>query len=234
MHNHVLPCTDRPLVTQNLVGGEDGLADAGISLVAPDPEPRRSSSRPRARSTAASRTSSRRPTPRRPRLRRPPARATATSPSPPTSTWAARSPTATTASDRTTTTRLVRRRRHVPLPAAAPRDLHPLPRPHASSSWSRRERAGGRRATPSAPTATCEYQFAPPLVRGRALRPLRARRRRLASRDKGGSLLLTYWPSEFSQIRGQYRHTHLRRGPTANEFLFQFLFSIGAHGAHPF
>ena len=36
--------------------------------------------------------------------------------------------------------------------------------------------------------------------------------------DKGGSLLLTYWPSEFSQIRGQYRRTryaerrHRQRG----------------------
>ena len=46
---------------------------------------------------------------------------------------------------------------------------------------------------------------------------------------------LTYWPSEFSQVRGQYRRTELRAiGPTANEFLFQFQFSIGAHGAHPF
>ena len=52
--------------------------------------------------------------------------------------------------------------------------------------------------------------------------------------DKGGSLLLTFWPSEFSQIRGQYRRTDYAEGPTANEFLFQFLFSIGAHGAHPF
>ena len=52
--------------------------------------------------------------------------------------------------------------------------------------------------------------------------------------DKGGSLLLTFWPSEFSQVRGQYRHTRYGEGMTANEFLFQFLFSIGAHGAHPF
>ena len=52
--------------------------------------------------------------------------------------------------------------------------------------------------------------------------------------DKGGSLLLTFWPSEFSQIRGQYRRTNYADGPAANEFLFQFLFSIGAHGAHPF
>ena len=52
--------------------------------------------------------------------------------------------------------------------------------------------------------------------------------------DKGASLLLTYWPSEFSQIRGQYRRTHRGEGRTDNEFLFQFLFSIGAHGAHIF
>ena len=32
LHNHVLPWTDRPLVTQNLVGGEDGINDAGLSL----------------------------------------------------------------------------------------------------------------------------------------------------------------------------------------------------------
>jgi hypothetical protein len=32
MHNHVLPFVDRPLVSQNLVGGEDGIDDAGFSL----------------------------------------------------------------------------------------------------------------------------------------------------------------------------------------------------------
>jgi hypothetical protein len=52
--------------------------------------------------------------------------------------------------------------------------------------------------------------------------------------DKGPSLLLTYWPSEFSQIRGQYRRTNYAEGSTANELLLQFLFSIGAHGAHTF
>jgi len=52
--------------------------------------------------------------------------------------------------------------------------------------------------------------------------------------DQGPSVLLTYWPSEFSQIRGQYRRTKYAEGITANEALFQFLFSIGAHGAHSF
>jgi len=52
--------------------------------------------------------------------------------------------------------------------------------------------------------------------------------------DTGQSLVVTYWPSEFSQVRGQYRRTTYAEGPTANEFLFQFQFAIGAHGAHPF
>src|SRR2546430_9730237 len=47
------------------------------------------------------------------------------------------------------------------------------------------------------------------------------------------SAVLTYWPSEFSQVRGQYRRTKYSTGDIANEFLFQFQFSIGAHGAHP-
>jgi hypothetical protein len=35
-------------------------------------------------------------------------------------------------------------------------------------------------------------------------------------------------------VRGQYRRTRYAEAVTANEFLFQFLFSIGAHGAHVF
>jgi len=52
--------------------------------------------------------------------------------------------------------------------------------------------------------------------------------------DTGGALLFTYWPSEFAQVRGEYRRTNFALGETANEFLFQFQFAIGAHGAHPF
>src|SRR5258708_2819815 len=32
IHNHALPYIDRPLATNNLVGGEDGIDDAGISI----------------------------------------------------------------------------------------------------------------------------------------------------------------------------------------------------------
>ena len=52
--------------------------------------------------------------------------------------------------------------------------------------------------------------------------------------DKAGSLVMTFWPSEFSQVRGQLRRTRYAEGLTANEVLFQVLFSIGAHGAHVF
>jgi hypothetical protein len=52
--------------------------------------------------------------------------------------------------------------------------------------------------------------------------------------DQGGSAVLTYWPSEFSQIRGQYRYTTFAEGRSANELLLQLIFSLGAHGAHPF
>ena len=52
--------------------------------------------------------------------------------------------------------------------------------------------------------------------------------------DKGGSFFITFWPSEFNQIRGQYRRTNYGDGVKANEFLFQLNFSIGAHGAHVF
>ena len=55
-----------------------------------------------------------------------------------------------------------------------------------------------------------------------------------SQRDAGFSALLTYWPSEFSQIRGQYRFTRYDGKQDANELRFQFLFVLGAHGAHAF
>jgi hypothetical protein len=74
-------------------------------------------------------------------------------------------------------------------------------------------------------------------VGGRFDRSAHARNANLI--DTGLSAIVTYWPSEFSQIRGQYRYGHLATIPNANfdnanELLFQFLFVMGAHGAHPF
>jgi hypothetical protein len=60
-------------------------------------------------------------------------------------------------------------------------------------------------------------------------------RSRLANvTDEGGSLVLTYWPSEFSQVRGQYRFTRYAGNIDTHELLVQIMFSLGAHGAHPF
>jgi hypothetical protein len=81
--------------------------------------------------------------------------------------------------------------------------------------------------------ASAEYQFARRWIAGGRF-DYSERATDASLVDKGGSLLLTYWPSEFSQIRGQYRHTRFGEGRTADEFLFQFLFAIGAHGAHVF
>jgi len=52
--------------------------------------------------------------------------------------------------------------------------------------------------------------------------------------DQGGSIVLTYWPSEFSQVRGQYRFTRYAGNIDTHELLMQLMFSLGAHGAHPF
>jgi len=52
--------------------------------------------------------------------------------------------------------------------------------------------------------------------------------------DKGGSAVVTYWPSEFSQIRAQYEFTNYAEGIKSNQLLLQLIFSLGAHGAHPF
>ncbi len=54
-------------------------------------------------------------------------------------------------------------------------------------------------------------------------------------RDRGEAVTLTFWPSEFSQVRGELRQRrYAQQGITANEALIQIQFSIGAHGAHPF
>lgn len=52
--------------------------------------------------------------------------------------------------------------------------------------------------------------------------------------DRGAALTLTFWPSEFSQLRAQARRVRYGNGPTVNELLLQVQFAIGAHGAHTF
>jgi hypothetical protein len=98
--------------------------------------------------------------------------------------------------------------------------------------WSRRQQPGGEQNA-FGYYLSGEYQFARRWFGGaRYDRSDHANEATL--HDSGGSLFVTYWPSEFNQLRGQYRRTDYATGDPANEFLFQFQFSIGAHGAHPF
>ncbi|HEV8629191.1 MAG TPA: hypothetical protein VGV61_02670 [Thermoanaerobaculia bacterium] len=61
-------------------------------------------------------------------------------------------------------------------------------------------------------------------------------------RDRGQALVVTFWPSEFSQLRAELRRRRYaglndgftRFETTANELLLQLQFAMGAHGAHPF
>jgi hypothetical protein len=81
--------------------------------------------------------------------------------------------------------------------------------------------------------ASGDFQFARRwFVGGRVDRSDRAFNSHL--NDKGGSLVLTYWPSEFAQVRGQYRFTRYADKFDANELFLQLQFALGAHGAHPF
>jgi hypothetical protein len=98
--------------------------------------------------------------------------------------------------------------------------------------WSRRDQPGGRQDADGF-FVSGDYQLARRWFAGvRFDRSERATD--AAAEDVGQSVIVTYWPSEFSQIRGQYRRIDYAEGSVANELLFQFQFSIGAHGAHPF
>ena len=81
--------------------------------------------------------------------------------------------------------------------------------------------------------ASADYQFARRWFVG-ARYDWSERARDMFQKDKGASATLTYWPSEFSQVRGQYRFTRYANGFTENQLLMQLQFSLGAHGAHPF
>jgi hypothetical protein len=98
--------------------------------------------------------------------------------------------------------------------------------------WSRREDPAGTVDAFGA-YGYLGYQFARRWTAG--VRLDSSERAELAGvRDRGGSFILTYRPSEFSLVRAQYRRTTFGQESPANELLFQFLFAIGAHGAHPF
>jgi hypothetical protein len=239
LHNHVLPWADRPLVTQNLVGGEDGVSDAGISVArlipnpwffleatgqvfrgdsGPEDQPLFQSNKPGNLSYVG-------------HLRGYHDITESTNIDLGLS-YARGYNGAGLAADITDfTTQLVG--------VDATLRWRPLQRSIYHSfvgrgEWirSRRDQLTGRE-TADGFYMSGDYQFARRWYAGaRFDRSGRATDGSLE--DTGGSFLVTFWPSEFSQMRGQYRRTNYAQGPTANEFLFQFQFSIGAHGAHPF
>jgi len=98
--------------------------------------------------------------------------------------------------------------------------------------WSRRQEAANTQRAFGF-FASAEYQFARRWFSG--ARFDWAERARSADRhDSAESLVVSYWPSEFNHIRAQFRRSRYAEGQTANEMLLQFLFILGAHGAHPF
>jgi hypothetical protein len=235
MHNHVLPFVDRPLVTNSLVGGEDGIDDAGVSINRILPSPKwmflditgqvfrgdsGSDTQPVFRSTR-------------------------------------RSDVSTVAhlrayKDLTESTNvdlgLSFARGNNDLGTNFLTHLYgvdatlrwkPLRRSVYHSFVARSELIWSQRQqNPSTQRAfgfytSGEYQFRRRwFLGGRYDWSDRARDQ--FQTDKGGSVIVTYWPSEFSQIRGQYRFTNYAENIKTNELLMQVLFSLGAHGAHPF
>ena len=237
LHNHVLPWTDRPLVTRNLVGGEDGIDDAGFSVARLITNPwlflEATGQVYRGDSNDLFRSSKRSDLSYVGHLRG--------------------------YQDITDNTNIdigvSYSRGHNGSGIVDDIDLgrfhttlygtdatirwRPLQRSiyhsfvgRSEVIWSRRQQPFGVQSA-SGFYVSGDYQFARRWFAGvRYDNSKRADNALL--KDKGQSAVLTYWPSEFSQIRGQYRRTQYADGPTANEFLMQFQFSIGAHGAHPF
>ena len=99
--------------------------------------------------------------------------------------------------------------------------------------WSRQDLPEDQRAQAFGFYGLGEYQFARRwYIGGRIDRSGRVFDGTLA--DRGASVFLTFWPTEFSQLRSQYRRTRYAEDVIADEVFFQFNFSIGAHAAHAF
>ncbi|HWY67614.1 MAG TPA: hypothetical protein VNX88_03055 [Terriglobales bacterium] len=255
LHNHVLPWIDRPIVSGNLVGGEDGIDDAGFSVTRILPAPKGlflegTGQLFRGDSADVFKSSQRSDVSVVGHLRG--------------------------YGDISESTNLdlgvSYARGHNDLGSSFVTNLYgidatlrykPLRRAIYKSFvgrgefiWSQRQQPGGAACLPGtcldgvAPNfqrafgfyTSGDYQFARRwFVGGRFDRSGRARDSRIT--DNGTSVVLTYWPSEFAQVRGQYRFTRYGAPIStlsppgkedANELLMQIQFSLGAHGAHPF
>jgi hypothetical protein len=246
LHNHVLPWVDRPLVTQNLVGGEDGIDDAGVSVTRILPAPKNwflefTGQTFRGDSSDVYRAFTKNDVSVVGHLR--------------------------TYKDLTESTNMdvgaSYSRGHNLFGTDFITHLYgvdatfrwkPLQRAIYRSFVARSEFIWRQQSQPSVTVCgaiTCpafvtsgfqrafgfyasgDYQLARRWVVGgrldRSDRPFDA-----ALTDKGASFVLTYMPSEFAQLRGQYRFTRYAQNFDAHEAFVQLQFALGAHGAHPF
>jgi hypothetical protein len=230
MHNHVLPTTDRPIVSRNLLGGEDALADSGISVARLIPIPGvflEATGQVFRGESEVFKAPTRGDLAYVGHLR---------FYQDLSESWnldlGGSVAYGHNGDDPSTTTRLVGvdgTFRYKPLRRAI--YTHVLAR--AELVWSRRQAATTLIQNAFGAYGYLEYQLTRRWFAG-VRYDYSERADNAALHDSGGSFVLTYWPSEFSQVRGQYRHTRFGEGRTADEFLFQLQFSIGAHGAHAF
>ena len=237
-HVHQLPWPDRPLVTENLIGGEEGIADAGISVARLIPNRwmflEATGQVFRGDSGELFTSHRRQDLSYVGRLRGYQDISESTNIDVGGSYARGHNPSGALVDDpdpsrfRTTLFGVDATLRWRPLRRSIYRSFVA----RSELVWNRREQPDGRQDGAGF-YVSGDYQFARRWFAGARL-DRSDRADAAALRDKGGSVLLTYWPSEYSQLRGQYRRTTYADGPTANEFLFQLQFSIGAHGAHPF
>jgi hypothetical protein len=247
LHNHILTWTDRPLVTQNLVGGEDGIDDAGISVARLIPNPwifleatgqifRGSAGEDNA-GTALFQSTQRGELSYVGHVR---AYHDITEDANIDLGFSyahghngvSNGNDADPASLVTQLYGIDATYRWKPLA----RSVYHSFVARSEVIWSRRDQANGLQSA-NGFYASADYQLGRRWFSGVRL-DRSAHATDAALTDSGFSATITYWPSEFSQVRAQYRYTKYETAPSitsnANELLFQFQFSIGAHGAHPF
>ena len=231
-HTHALPYADRPLVSQNLVGGDEGLTDSGISVSRLIPA---GALFVEATGEVYAGTSGVFKSPQRSKLnyvgRLRGYRDLTEGTNIDFGASAAFGPTDVGPESNKTLYGVDMTFRYRPLRRA----IYHRFQARTELVWSRQDGA----VTTALPQKAfgwyglLEYQFGRQwYIGGRVDRSGRTLDATLT--DRGQSAFITYWPSEFSQIRGQYRRTNYAEGLTGNEFLFQLNFSIGAHGAHVF
>ena len=238
LHTHVLPWADRPLVTRDLVGGEDGIDDAGISVARLIPNPwfflEATGQVFRGDSADVFQSSQRGDLSYLGRLRAYQDLGESTN--------IDLGASVTTGHNNAGVTNGVDLGRFTTRLFGVDATLRwkPLQRSiyhsfiaRSEFVWSRREQDGGPQSA-FGYFVSGDYQLGRRWFAGARL-DRSAHADNAALLDTGQALVLTYMPSEFSVIRGMYRRTnYARQIQTSNEFLMQFQFAIGAHGAHPF